>query len=192
MKTASPFIEHLRWFLQTVHFFKKHAAVVLALGLVAGLGRVLQLGGFGRLAPGMHLATEAIVESARLALFLYVLGRASVPNGVRRVKRLFTDRSHRAQSLKTAWHFLKNHWLSFGLNMAGFLLVAAGLNYLIDALAYQTCLLLTLKKDGILADSSSEWTVLLFFKNLSVIPLTLVFDALFLLWLTNTDQRQPA
>jgi hypothetical protein len=36
-----------------------------------------------------------------------------------------------------------------------------------------------------LADSSSEWTILLFFKNLTVIPLTLIFDAILLLWLSN-------
>lgn len=191
MKIPLRLTEPLSWFLQTLSFLKKHAAVVLALGLVAAFGRVLQLGGFGRLTPGIHLVVEVAVESARLTLFLYVLGWASVPNGVRRVKRLFTDRAHRTQSLKTAWRFLKSYWFSVGLNVAGFLLVAAGLNYLIDALAYQTCLLLRLKQDGILTQTASEWTILLFFKNLSVIPFTLVFDALFLLWITSTGQRRP-
>ena len=71
------------------------------------------------------------------------------------------------------------------LNLIGFSLVAWSVNYLIDLLAYQTCLYLTLKENGVLVESSSEWTILLFFKNLSVIPFTLVFETLFVLWLTN-------
>jgi hypothetical protein len=65
------------------------------------------------------------------------------------------------------------------------LLIAATINYFIDLLAYETCLYLSLKSDGILAESSSEWTILLFFKNLTVIPLTLIFDTVLLLWLAN-------
>ena len=71
------------------------------------------------------------------------------------------------------------------MNIVGFLLIAWAINYLIDVLAYETCLYLTLKKDGILVESSSEWAILLFFKNLTVIPLTLIFDTVLLLWLAN-------
>ena len=64
-------------------------------------------------------------------------------------------------------------------------IIVAGINLLIDLLAYETCLYLTLKKEGILVDTSSEWTILLFFKNILVIPFTLVFETVFLLWVTN-------
>ena len=59
------------------------------------------------------------------------------------------------------------------------------MNLLIDHLAYETCLYLALRYNGILVDTSSEWTILLFFKNISVIPFTLVFETIVLLWLTN-------
>jgi hypothetical protein len=82
----------------------------------------------------------------------------------------------------------KKYWLLILINFVCFLLIAATINYLIDLLAYETCLYLKLTEDGILSPSSSEWTILLFFKNLSVIPFTLVFEAVFLLWLTNKLQ----
>lgn len=71
------------------------------------------------------------------------------------------------------------------MNFIGFSVIVWGMNYLIDLLAYQTCLYLALKQGGILAPASSEWTILLFFKNLSVIPFTLIFETLFLLWLAD-------
>ena len=80
---------------------------------------------------------------------------------------------------------MKKQWPAVVLNSIGFLLIAGAINYLIDALAYKTCLYLALKKQGILAASSSEWAILLFFKNLSVIPFTLIFETVFLLWVTN-------
>ncbi|MBD0293677.1 MAG: hypothetical protein ICV84_00525 [Flavisolibacter sp.] len=180
----------LNCLLNAIYFLKKHYAVILTLGLIAAFGRVMQLGGFGKIASWMNIVLEVVVESARILLFLYVLGLASIKNGVLRIRRLFTHRDNRKQQLSAAMQKLKKQWFPILLNIIGFLLIAAVINYLIDLLAYETCLYLTLKEDGILADSSSEWTILLFFKNLSVIPFTLVFEAVFLLWMTNKFQSQ--
>ena len=59
--------------------------MVLVLGLVAGLGRALQLGAAGGISRGTHLALEAVIESARLALLL-----RDVP-GVRRLTPAHVD-----------------------------------------------------------------------------------------------------
>jgi hypothetical protein len=80
---------------------------------------------------------------------------------------------------------MRKKWLHILLNVVAFSLITGIINYLIDLLAYKTCLYLTLKNRGILADAASEWTILLFFKNISIIPFMLIFDALFLLWITN-------
>ena len=159
--------------------------VVLGLGLIAALGRVLQLGGFGAISTSTNIVLEVIVEAARILLFLYVLGLADIKKGLLRIKHLFMHKNKRKQQWKITIHNTKKRWAAILLNLCGFLLIAWALNYLIDILAYETCLYLTLKKDGILAASSSERTILLFFKNLSVIPFTLVFETLLLLWINN-------
>lgn len=176
-----------KWTLlnNTVYFFKKHFVTIMGLGLIAAVGRVIQLGGFGQITSWMNVILEVIVESARILLFLYVLGLANVKNGILRIKHLLTHKDNRKKLLTNAIHKLKKYWLSLSLNIIGFLVIASLINYLIDLLAYETCLYLSLKSDGILAESSSEWTILLFFKNLTVIPLTLIFDTVLLLWLAN-------
>ena len=176
-----------KWTLlnNTVYFFKKHFVTIMGLGLIAAVGRVIQLGGFGQITSWMNVILEVIVESARILLFLYVLGLANVKNGILRIRHLLTHKDNRKKLLTNAIHKLKKQWLSLSLNIIGFLVIASIINYLIDLLAYETCLYLSLKSDGILAESSSEWTILLFFKNLTVIPLTLIFDTVLLLWLAN-------
>ncbi len=175
-----------KWSLlnNTVYFFKKHFLTIMGLGLIAAFGRVIQLGGFGQITGWMNVILEVVVESARILLFLYVLGLANVKNGLLRIKHILTHKD-RKTLLTNALHKLKKQWLSLSLNIIGFLVIASIINYLIDLLAYETCLYLSLKTDGILAESSSEWTILLFFKNLTVIPLTLIFDTVLLLWLAN-------
>ena len=169
----------------TVHFFKKHFAAVLGFGLVAAIGRVIQLGGFGPVSSAMNVVLEIIVESARLSLFVYVLGVASIRKGIQRMKHLFVYKEQRKNMFRVAVQRFKKEWPSVCLNIFGLLLLAWTINYLIDLVAYETCLYLTLKSRGILVASSSEWTLLLFFKNLTVIPLTLIFDTVLLLWLCN-------
>jgi hypothetical protein len=157
----------------------------MGLGIIAALGRVIQLGGFGQITTWMNIVIEMVVESARILIFLYVLGFANVKKGIFRIRSIVTHKDNRKKLMTDAVQKLKRQWLPLCLNIVGFLLIAWTINYLIDLLAYETCLYLTLKSDGILVESSSEWTILLFFKNLTVIPLTLIFDTILLLWLSN-------
>ena len=179
---------HINFLKSTIFFFRKHFLIIMGLGLVSATGRVIQLGGFGPVSSAMHTALEIAVESARILLVFYVLGIASVRGGILRLKRFFTQRANRKSLWITAIQKLRSQWKAILLNFSGFALLAWGMNYLINALAYQTCFYLMLKKEGILAAASSEWTILLFFKNLSVIPFTLIFETMFLLWLTNRLQ----
>lgn len=179
------FSDKLHCLYNAIYFFKQHFGVITGLGLIAAFGRVIQLGGFGEITSPTSIILEIVIESARILLFLYVLGLANIKNGLLRIKHFFTHKYNRKSQLTITIQNVKKQWLSILLNIIGFLLIAWTLNYLIDLLAYETCLYLTLKKDGLLAETSSEWTILLFFKNLSVIPFTLVFETLFILWLTN-------
>jgi hypothetical protein len=169
----------------TLYFFKKHFLVTMGLGLIAAFGRVTQLGGFGQITNWTNILLEVVIQCTRILLFLYVLGLANINNGFLRIRHLFTNKDNRRASFVIAIQKLKKQWLLVFLNIIGFLIIASVINYLIDLLAYETCLYLALKKDGLLTASSSEWTILLFFKNLTVIPFTLIFDAILLLWLSN-------
>ena len=169
----------------TFYFFKKHFLVIITLGLVAAFGRVIQLGGFGEINSTTNVILEIVVQSARVLLFLYVLGFANIKDGILRIRNFFSPKVNKKLQWSIALQNLKRQWSSILLNVIGFSLIAFVLNFLIEMLAYETCLYLTLKNDGILAQSSSEWTILLFFKNISVIPFTLIFQTLLILWLLN-------
>ena len=191
MKLSIILSDKLSLLASTLYFFKKYFMTIMGLGLIAALGRVIQLGGFGQITTWMNIVLEVVVESARILLFLYVLGLANIKNGVLRIKHILTHKDNRRKRFTMAIQKLKKQWFSVSLNIIGFLFIAWTINYLIDLLAYETCLYLSLKTDGILAESSSEWTILLFFKNLTVIPLTLIFDTVLLLWLANKFSFRP-
>lgn len=172
----------------TLYFFKKHFFIILSLGLVAAFGRVIQLGGFGEIAAWANIFLEVVVEAARLFLFLFVLGLANVKKGCLRIWKLFTTAGRRQLSFAVLIRNVRTQGISIILNIIGFSVIAIILNYIINLVAYQTCLFLNLKNNGILAESSSEWTILLFFKNLTVIPFTLVFETFLILWIVNKWQ----
>lgn len=188
MKTVIKLSGKLNLLFEAIHFFKKYFIIIISLGLVAAFGRVIQLGGFGKISLGMNILLEVVIESARILIFIFTLGLANIKNGILRIKYLFTKKINRKHHFNIAINALKKQWLTVIINFIAFLLIVSIINYLIDLLAYQTCLLLRLKKDGILAIASSEWTILLFFKNLSVIPFTVVFETILILWLTDKLQ----
>ncbi len=128
---------------------------------------------------------EVTIESTRLLNFLYTLGLTNVKKGGLRIVQLFTKAANRTQNWRTAIIFLKTSWKQVLLNITVYLIVTFIINKLIEYAACQTCLLYKLKLENIISETSSEWVLLLFFKNLSVIPLTLIFNVIFLLWITN-------
>ncbi|MCF0074454.1 hypothetical protein LZD49_28475 [Dyadobacter sp. CY261] len=173
------------WVLQTLMFFKRHYLIVLALGMAAAMGRVIQLGALGPISPVLHLALEIIIEGARLMIFVYALGLTNVRKGFGRIRQILTKSGAWKSNWSIAKTRLKRDWRSLLASMVIYLLIAWVINLLIDYTAYQTCLYYKLKVNSIISEGASEWVIILFFKNLSVIPLTLIFNALFLLWITG-------
>lgn len=153
--------------------------------MIAAFGRVIQLGGFGEINSTLNITLEFCIESARILIFLYALGLTSIKGGFLRIKRLFTDKANRNSNWNGAVRTIKKQWQSLLMNLVAFLVTIGIINYLIDLLAYETCLFLSLKNRGILMPNSSEWAVILFFKNITVIPFTLTFEAILLLWIVN-------
>ncbi|QHT71041.1 hypothetical protein GXP67_32515 [Rhodocytophaga rosea] len=185
MIRTSKWPEKLFWFSESVGFFKANFFTIFGLGLVAAIGRAVQMKAFGPISPSSNVILEIVIESARVLIFLYALGLSNVRSGFTKLIRIFSSSDSRKKSWYTAFQKLKNQWLSLLTNMTVFLLSAWVINFLIDYAAYQTCLYATLKSNQIISDQASVWAFILFFKNISVIPFTLVFNALFLLWITN-------
>jgi len=185
MKYAALIFRNLTWISQTLFFFKSQFAVILGLGLIAAFGRAAQLGAFGEVSSGFHVCLEVLIQSSRLLIFIYTLGLTNVRRAIFGVRDLFANKNIRTANWQIAIQKIRSEWPSLLANLFIYLLIALVINKLIDYAAYQTCLYYKLKSSEIISNKSSEWVIILFFKNLSVIPLTLVFNALFLLWITN-------
>jgi hypothetical protein len=185
MITSLRIRQSLAWVIQSVLFFKKHYLIILALGMVAALGRAAQLRAFGAVSPVADNVLEVLIQSARIMVFVYSLGLTNVKKGALRLGHLFTSKATWKENSRIAFQKFREDWRSILASMVIYLLIALLINKLIDYTAYQTCLYAKLKTHSIISGDSSEWVIILFFKNLSVIPFTLVFNALFLLWITN-------
>jgi len=185
MTSPARIFKNSTWLIQALLFFKNHFAIILGLGLIAAFGRATQLGAFGQVSSTFHAILEFTIQSARIAIFVYTLGLTNVRQGISRLKRLFTSGKTWKENWIIARTKLKLEWKSLLMSMFIYLLIAVVINKLIDYATYQTCLYYKLKTNEIISDKASEWVIILFFKNLSVIPFTLVFNALFLLWITN-------
>lgn len=185
MKENIKTIQNLAWLRETLLFFHSHYLIVLGLGLVAAMGRIVQLGAFGPVSSGAHIALEVVVECARILLFVYALGLTHLRKGLSRIKLMLTSGKAWKEHWQKASVRLRAEWGSLLASFVIYLLIAWVINLLIDYTAYQTCLYYKLKVHNIIDEKSSEWVIILFFKNLSVIPLTLIFNALFLLWVTG-------
>ena len=178
-------LRSLEWLLCTLRFIKDNFLIIFGLGLIAAIGRATQLRAFGPISPFSHMLLEIMIESARVALFFYALGLANIKSGLSRIVRVVSIKESRRQNWRVAILKLRKQWSIIFINLVAFLTIAYLFNLLIDQIAYETCLHITLIARRLISGQSSVWALILFFKNVSVIPLTLVFQALFLLWVTN-------
>jgi uncharacterized membrane protein HdeD (DUF308 family) len=185
MAISLKILNNLDWTTQTVHFCKKHFLIIFSLGLVAAVGRVVQLKALGPVSPFANGLLEIIVETARILIFLYALGLTNIRTGAARLVRFMTNKEGRGQNWRLAIQKIRSRWPALLTNLVAFSAIAFLFNVLINHIAYETCLYITLKAREIISEQASEWAIILFFKNISVIPFTLIFNALFLLWLVN-------
>ena len=185
MTVSLRILKVLDWTIYTLRFFKAHFLVIVGLGLVAAFGRAIQLQALGPISPTSHTLLEIVIESSRILLFFYGLGLTNIKNGLTKLTRLITNQENRKQNWRLAVKKLRENWPALLSNMVAFLAISFLINVFINHIAYETCLLLTLKARQIISEQSSEWVLILFFKNLSVIPFSLIFNALFLHWLVN-------
>ena len=160
-------------------FCGRFLPVVLGLGLVAAVGRALQIGAAGEISREAHLVLEVIVEGARGVLALHVLGMGSVLGGWMVLKRGFKFRSRFRRELCEAFHA---RWRVLAVNLLAFGAVAALVNVVIFAVARSWTALEMLKHCGWIAAQPGPWVTILFLKNVTLIPWTVVFMVVLGLW----------
>ena len=178
------------WLNQALLFFRNHLLIILGLGLIAAFGRAAQLGAFGPVTSFYYYFLEIIIQSARVFIFIYTLGLTHIRTGLIRLKKLISSKNTWKENWNIAVLKIKKEWISLLASFVTYLLIAFIINTLIDFATYQTCLYFKLKASDIISDKASEWVIILFLKNISVIPFSLVFNAIFLLWITN--KMKPA
>jgi hypothetical protein len=169
-------------------FCGRFLPVVLVLGLVAAVSRALQIGAAGELTREAHLALEVIVEGARSLLALYVLGLGSMLGGWMALKRAFGLRAHFRSELREAF---RARWKVLVVNLLAFGAIAALVNGAIFAVARNWTALEMLKHCGWIAEQAGPWVTILFPKNVTLIPWTLVFMVMLGFWLVSprSDSR---
>ena len=181
---------NLTWLIQTILFFKNHLLIILGLGLIAAFGRAAQLGAFGPVTSFYYYFLEITIQSARLFIFIYTLGLTHIRTGLTRLKKIISSKNTWKEHWNIAVLKIKKEWVSILASFVIYLLIALIINTIINFATYQTCLYFKLKASEIISDKASEWVIILFLKNISVIPFSLVFNAIFLLWITN--KMKPA
>lgn len=170
---------------ETQRFINKHWFSVGILNLVAATGRFVQEGGTGKISVEAFSLLEIAVELSRILLVLLVIGNGSINRGFRRVVSIF--RMKKADWLQV-WHQLRTNisWnkIALAINLVIFMIIGIITNISID-LVVHLFLLNWLKINDLLAATASQWPVILFLKNTSIIPFTLVFEVLLVLILVG-------
>jgi hypothetical protein len=170
----------------SIHFFGLHFLVVFGAGLVAAIGRAIQLGAMDHVSSGVNNLLEILIAAARVLTFLLVLGEGSIGKGARRIRSIFLLKGAQWRSISEAVITkLRVNWLSLVTNLLVYSAIAFMINFTIDKVAYDTDLLINLQSSHILSPQTSEWVLLLFLKNLTVIPFTIIFNGFLLLWVTG-------
>jgi hypothetical protein len=175
--------------LRTDSYFKKHFLLILILGLVAGTGRFIQEGGSGEISSSTHAILEVVVNGARLLIIWVVIGQGYIQAGFRNfinIFRLTRNRWH------TVWANAKanfsNNFPAVLVNFIIYIVIAVIINIALFALFEYTSLLVWLKSGSLINLTASKWPVLLFLKNISIIPYTLVFETVFVMWIVERNK----
>ena len=153
----------------TLRFVSAHAGLVLGLSLVAALGRAVQLGAIGPVGAMATAFLEIVVESARVVLFFAVIGMGRVADGLGTVATVLRrpPGGWRASGRRVRAR-LRAEWRALIADLAVFGVIAFAVNAAIEAVA-----------------APGAYPLIFLLKNLTVIPLTIVFQGGLLLFMTG-------
>lgn len=174
-------IKPLAWALR---FWLKYLGLITFLMLVAALGRAFQMKAAGPVSPFLYWFLEVLVAFARILTLLAIIGFGSIRQGARNFMGIFKMKSQDwrqtgAATMKT----FSNDWAVFLMSIIVFSCIAFVMNRSITMVAANIKFMQALKDSHILVPSATGMPVIFFLKNLTVIPLTMIFDVAIVLWL---------
>jgi hypothetical protein len=169
--------------------FKRNFLLIFILGATAGIGRFFQEGGYGEISPAIHGILEVVVNGARLLTIFLIIGQGYIKAGFRNFANIF-------RLTKNEWHEVwanvkynfANNFLAVLVNFIIYMVIAAAVNFILFSIFDYTSFLAWLKSASLVSPTASKWPVLLFFKNISIIPFTLVFETLFVMWIVERNK----
>lgn len=166
------YAETTQIFLQSAAFYGTHLLLVAGLMMVAALARVGLADGFGPVPKSGKVSLEVVTEASRIALVLAVIGGGSLLKGAQllpRILRIFSGDTWRTIASNTA-----HLWWPLLINILAFSLLAGAINLCINLVANESVLQL-LKDWRLLAKDANPQAIVLFLKNLTIIPFTIIF-----------------
>ncbi|MCC9076085.1 hypothetical protein FKZ61_008170 [Litorilinea aerophila] len=163
----------------------RNVLLITILVLVPAIGRVIQTDEVRIVNKQTYWLIEIIVEGARVILFIFLIGSGVFSLGIERIKSIFkTPKMQWYVIPSTVFHSIKTHYFELLATTVVFTLLAFLLNSLIQYLVSDEKLLLSIHKNTTLK-FLNKTSLSLFLKNLSVIPLTLFYEAWLILTLLN-------
>ena len=170
-------------------FVARHLLVVAPLCAVIAMGRFVQTG-YPAFAPiPMQVVLEVVVEGGRIALAIVVIGAGSLTAGIRSIRRFFAEpKAERQSRFARMKERLTTRWRPLAEDVALYLVLALLLNRAIDWVAGTPWMQARAAIVG--ADLTASDAQILLLKNISVIPLTIVFQIHFAarLWLSDEER----
>ncbi len=168
---------------------KRNFLLIFILGLIAGEGRFWQEGGYGEISSTANGILEVIVNVARILIVLVIIGRGYMQAGARNFAGIFRLTRNEWHEIweNVKYNFL-NNFLALLVNFIIFIIIAFVINVVLFTLLEHTTFLEWLKSISLVGQTASKWPVLLFFKNISIIPFTLVFETLFVMWIVERNK----
>lgn len=171
---------------ETDSFIRHNFFTTIAPGLVAGLCRYIQEGGIGEVSVSTQAFLGMVVFLARAIIVFSVAGDGNIPEGIAAIFNVF---SLNASGWKQAGMNLKGNFrfniLALGVNLIIFIIISIGINIGLSFLMEYPPFLTYLREHHILDQSASHWPVLLFLKNISIIPFAFVFEILLIMFLVG-------
>ncbi|MBA4852845.1 hypothetical protein [Emticicia sp. BO119] len=174
---------------RTDNYLKRNFLFIFILGLGAGIGRFIQEGGQGEISSIAKAILEVVVNGARLLIVLIIIGQGYVQAGIRNFTNIFRlTKSEWLEVWTNVKYNLSNNFISLLVNFIIYIVIAVVVNVVLFSIFEFTPFVTWLKSVNLLNPAASKWPVLLFFKNISIIPFTLIFETLFVIWIVQRNK----
>jgi hypothetical protein len=152
---------------------------------VPAIGRVVQTNGLGSINTFIYWLLEIPVEGARVLFLLLLVGNGKIISGLGLIISIFRISKEQwklvASTIVNSFKFYSTELI---VTTLAFIFMAIALNYLIKYTAGNEELLSGLQQFSPLK-SFNSLSLTLFLKNLTIIPLTLMFEIWLVLRLVN-------